>query len=135
MDINDVMDDLAARLRGVPGLRVYDSPADQAAVPAAIVALPDSLNFDAAYSRGLDRTEVPIVLVVSKAMDRAARLHIGSYCAATGAKSVKRVLETGTYTSFDTLRLAGWDFGPILLGTTEYMGAVGIAEITGQGGS
>lgn len=128
------MEDLAARLRSIPDLRVHDSPPGSVSPPAAVVGFPDAVTFDAGYHRGLDRLEIPIIVVVGKPSEAAARHNLNVYCASTGAKSIKQVLESASYDAFDTLRLAGFEFAVITIGTTDYLAAVGTAEITGTGG-
>lgn len=92
LDINLVMDALGEALKvidggypgytaGYPGtpLRVYDYPADQVSVPAAIVALPEVVQYDETYARGSDHAIFPIHVLVSKVSDRASRDAVTAY--------------------------------------------------------
>lgn len=95
MNLGDVMDEVAGRLKAIPALRVHPFPADTVNPPAAVVAWPDRYDFDETYGRGSDRLTVPLVVVVARVPDRAARDQLSKYCNGTGASSVKLALETG----------------------------------------
>lgn len=131
MDLRFVMAEVSGLLGMVPGLRVPDWPPGSVAPPAAVVAYPDSYRFGGGVSSGLDRIDIPIYVVVGKPTEQAALDNICRYCDKTGSHSIKQVLESATYTAFDTLRVSGFDFEPILIGKIEYMAAIATAEITG----
>lgn len=73
MILGDVMDEVGDRLDTIPGLRVYRYPADSVAPPAAVVTYPLEYRFDEAYTRGMDRMSLPVVVLVGKVSDRASR--------------------------------------------------------------
>lgn len=95
LDLNAVMDAIGARLLGVTGLRVYDYAADAAAPPAAIVALPETVEYDTVAGRGADRVVIPVTVLVGKVSDRAARDQLAQYVSGTGASSIKTAIESG----------------------------------------
>jgi hypothetical protein len=95
MDLAAVMDEVAARLDTIDGLRVYAYPADNVHPPAAVVTYPD-IAFDSAYQRGSDRMTLPVVLLIGKVSARASRDLVAVYAHGSGVKSIKRVLEAGT---------------------------------------
>lgn len=134
MDLNDVMDEIATQLDTISGLRVHDHPPGSVTPPAGIVSYPDRVDFDETYGRGMDRIRnLPVVVVVGKATDRTARTRINGYASATGASSVKAVLEAGTYTSFSTIRVASVEFDVVTIGTIDYIAAMFALDIAGQG--
>jgi hypothetical protein len=133
MDLDDVMDAVAARLDTISGLRCFAYPPDDVQPPAAIVSYPDDVTFDATYGRGMDRMTVPVWLVVSQNTDRTSRTALAAYCAGSGASSVKQVLESGTYTAFDTLRVTGIEFEWVEIGGTRYVAARFELDIAGTG--
>lgn len=96
LDLNATMDAIGARLVGVTGLRVYDYAADAAAPPAAIVALPETVEYDVVAGRGSDRVVIPVTVLVGRVSDRAARDQLAQYVSGTGALSVKSAVEGGT---------------------------------------
>jgi len=128
-----VMDEIGDRLATIDGLRVYRYPPDDATAPAAIVSYPDRGEFDAAYGRGMDKLTIPIVVVVAKPSARSARDRIAAYCDGSGPASIKQVLEAGTYTTFNTIRVTEFEIHVVTVGTTDYLAAVFSAEISGKG--
>lgn len=93
LDLNAVMDAIGTRLATVTGLRVYDYAADAAAPPAAIVSLPQTVEYDTVSGRGADRVVVPVLVLVGKVSDRAARDQIAQYVSGTGSLSIKTAIE------------------------------------------
>ncbi len=122
LNLNAVMDGLGVRLTAVTGLRVYDYPSDNAAVPAAIVGLPSDGEYDYTKARGSDRVVVPVTLLIGKVSDRASRDKLSDYVAGAGSKSVKAAIESDRtlagavssvavrFPSIDIITLAGIDY-------------------------
>lgn len=135
MDLAQVMDAVAARLDTIAGLRVSAHPTGSITPPAAVVTYPERIDFDHAYGRGMDRIDLPVVLTVGKASDRTARDRLAAYCDGSGADSVKAVLESGTYTEFDTVRVTGVEFDVVTIGGVDYLAALFALDITGEGTS
>lgn len=137
MILGDVMDQIGDQLDTINGLRVFRYPPDQPPpAPAAIVTYPDTYTYDATYGRGMDRiSDLPVVLLVGKVSDRASRDAIAKYVDGSGAESVKAVIEAGTYTAFDTVRVASVAFDRITFGGqgNEYLAATFTLDIAGQG--
>lgn len=137
MNLADVMDQIGDRLDTIPDLRVFRWPPDQPpAPPAAIVTYPDTYTYDETYGRGMDRiSSLPVVLLVGKVSDRTARDRIAKYVSGSGPESVKAVLESGTYSAFDMVRVVSVEFDRITFGGTgnEYLSATLSLDIAGQG--
>ena len=130
MDLAAVMDELGDRLATINGLRVHRWPPDNISPPAAIVSYPDSYEFDSTYSRGMDRVEVPVVVVVGKVSERAARARLSGYIAGSGPASVKHVLERAVDPSWLEVAAGSNVFTP-LDGALQITGDVDLrAEIT-----
>lgn len=127
------MDEVAARARTIEGLQAYGWPKGNVSPPAAIVSYPDGYTFDATYGRGEDTMSLPLVLVVGLANDRAARDNLGAYCDGSGGRSIKQVLESGTYTSFGELRVASVEFDVVQIGGVDYLAALYTLDISGEG--
>lgn len=126
LDLNAVMDAIGTRLVGVTGLRVYDYAADAAAPPAAIVALPEIVEYDAVAGRGADRTVIPVTVLVGKVSDRAARDQLAQYVSGAGASSVKAAIE-GTDSTMggacQTVRVTAANVNVVTVGGIDYLGA------------
>ena len=132
MNIADVMDEIATQLDTIAGLRVVAHWPGSISPPTAIVAMPDT-TFDETYGRGMDRMQMPVVLAVGKVVDRSARDAVAAYVNGSGPKSVKQVVEAGTYTAFDTVRVMSAEFDTYAFGAVEHLVAVFQLDIAGDG--
>jgi len=101
--------------------------------PAAIVSYPDAIDFDQTGARGSDRLTLPVVLVVGRVSLRSARDDLGSFVDGSGARSIKAILESGTYTAFHELRVVNASFDVVRLGGTDYIAALFDIDIFGSG--
>lgn len=133
MILKDVMTDIGTRLKTISGLRVYDFPSDSITPPAAIIAYPDEIVYDATYGRGMDRMTLPVLVLAGKANDRAARNNLVGYADGTGAGSIKSVIESGSYTSFHEVRVVRVEFDVVRVASNDYAAALFDLDITGQG--
>lgn len=136
MNLAGVMDQIAAQLDTITGLRVNAYPDGQINTPAAVVAMPESITFDETGGRGSDSMILHVVVLVSGTNARVARNQLAAYCDGSGPRSVKAVLEAGTYTAFDVngLRVSGVDFDVYQeSGAGPYPCAIFTLTITGSG--
>jgi hypothetical protein len=134
VNLGDVMDQVAARLDFIDGLRCFAFPPDSLSPPAAWIAYPEAYEYDAAYSRGMDRiTNLGVVVAVGKVSDRSSRDLVSQYVDGSGSTSVKAVLESGAYSAFHTLRVTEVTFDTITRGGTDYLAALFTLDIVGQG--
>lgn len=136
MILADVMDEVAARLGTIQGLRAYEFPPDKVDVPAAVVSYPDEYTYDGTYRRGADRMTLPVVAVVGRASDRASRDLLGAYVDGDGPSSFKRVLESEdlpAYTTFDSVRVTNVEFDVVRIGGVDYVAALFDLDILGSG--
>lgn len=129
LNINAVMDGLGARLATIAGLRVFDYPPDNASPPAAIVGLPTALEYDATKGRGVDRCVVPVMVVVGRVAERAARDAVSLYLAGAGASSVKAAVDGPLGGSAHTARVMEARVEVVTLGGVEYLGATFDVEV------
>lgn len=133
MNLADVMDEVATRLDTISGLRVFAYPPDRVEPPSAIVSYPGTYTYDETYGRGMDRMTLPVVVVVGKVSQRSARDALGAYVDGSGASSVKAVLESGTYTELDSLRVMSVEFDVVTIAGTDYVAALFDVDIAGSG--
>jgi hypothetical protein len=133
MNLDDVMQALADRLDTITGLRVHAHPPDKITPPAAVVTYPDRVDYDQTYARGMDRLELPVVVLVGKVSARASRDDLARFVDGSGAASVKAVIESGTYTAFDTVRVTEAVFDIVSMAGVEYLSATFTCDITGSG--
>lgn len=125
LDLNAVMDAIGARLVGVTGLRVYDYAADAASPPAAIVALPDVVEYDETGLRALDRVVIPVTVLVGRVSDRAARDQLAKFVSGTGTSSIKTAIEVDPPLggAAQTVRVIGARTEIVTIQAIEYLGA------------
>lgn len=133
MIIKDVMDAVAARLDTIEGLRVFGYPADDAKPPFAIVDFPDEYVYDETYGRGMDRMTLPVTVYVPRNVDRTLPDQMSAYASGSGPRSVKAVLESGTYTAFDTIRVSRAEFDWPTYAGNQYLAGLFTLDIAGRG--
>jgi hypothetical protein len=131
--VDDVAGEIVTQLETIDGLRCHKGPPDSITPPAGILVLPDSIDFDQTYGRGSDRITWPLLVVVGRVSDRTVMTRIGAYCDGSGARSVKAVVEAGTYTAFDSLRVTRVEFDVLNWQNTDYHAAIFELDIFGQG--
>jgi hypothetical protein len=63
----------------------------------------------------------------------ASRDLVAAYADGSGARSVKAVLESGTYNAFDSIRVTGCEFDVLNVAGADYLAALFDLDIAGQG--
>lgn len=128
------MDELAAELDTIAGLRVFAYPTDSVPAPAAVVGYPEKITFDQTMGRGVDKITFPIFVVVGRVTDRSARDLLSVYCDGTGAKSVKAVLNAGApWVAMASVRTGDIDFTTVTVAGIDYLTAVFTVDVYGTG--
>lgn len=134
MNLNTVMDEIGQKLGAITGLRVFDYPPPTVVPPAGIVSYPERIEYDQTYGRGMDRIRaLPVIIVVGKATDRAARDTAAAWAAGSGAGSVKAVLEAASYSSCDVLVVTQCSFDVVTIAGVDYIAAMFELDIAGGG--
>lgn len=127
-----MMDQLSARLDTIDGLRVFEF-GQKVTPPGAVMTLPDEITYDETYGRGTDTMALVAGILVGRTTDRTAWRACAAYAAGSGAKSVKAVLESGTYAAFDYVRVASCKFDVWTEQGTPYLVAAFDLEVVGSG--
>lgn len=133
MNLADVMQEVADQLDTIADLRVYPHPPDTILPPVGFVSYPDDYEFDGGYGRGMDRMTLPVVIAIGKASDWSTAERLGAYCDGSGASSVKAVVEAGTWTACDTVRVMSVEFDVVTIAGADYMAAMFNLDVVGQG--
>lgn len=133
MELDSVMDEIAAQLDLIDGLNVHAHPVGSVTPPAAVLTYPDDFKYDESYGGGTDRMTLPVVLVVGKASDRGARDKLASYVNRTGPASIKAALESGAYQAFDEVHVPSVEFDVVRIAQTDYLAATFELDIIGEG--
>lgn len=133
MDLGSVMDDLGDALATIEGLRVFPYWADRVTAPAAIVGWPDPLTYDAAMTRGGDRVELPLMVLVGKVDARSSRDALSQYANGSGSSSVKAAIESHNAIAYHSARVTRCEFGVMSVAGTEYLAATFLIDLIGTG--
>lgn len=132
MDVDAVIVEIADQLRTIEGLEVFDEiPGKLAKTPAAVVAWPESIMFDAGGRRSTDTLMIPIVVCLTRNVPRVGRRELGGFASGRGARSVKTVLEGGAYATIRGIIVADGLFDVVSFGGTEYIAVVLTANVKG----
>jgi len=127
------MDEVGARLGTIAGLRVTPYPPEKITPPAGFIGYPEDLEFGQTYVRGSDKMTLPVVIAEKLTPARSVRKRLTDYCDGAGAKSVKAVLESGTYTQFHVITVQRVEFDPVTIAGVDMLAAVFTCEIVGSG--
>lgn len=135
MNLTAVAEEIATRLDTIDGLRCFAYQPQAITPPAGIVLnpAPGDIVYDATYGRGMDRIKLPVLLLAGRSDNRSAQDAIRAYLDGAGPRSIKAVLESGSYTSLHTLRVQTAGVDGVLMGGVEYLAALLSLDITGQG--
>lgn len=132
MDIDAVIVEIADQLRTIDGLEVFDEiPGKLAKTPAAVVAWPESITFDAGGRRSTDTLMIPVVVCLSRNVPRVGRRELGGFASGSGVRSVKTVLEGGVYATIRGIIVGDGLFDVVAFGGTEYIAVVFTANVKG----
>lgn len=121
--ITNIRTGLATRLATISGLRTAATMPDLPNPPIAIV-IPDNINFDDTFHRGMDTLTFRIFLVVGRADERTAQNSLDGYCATSGATSIKAAIEgdkTLGGNAFDCRVTDMRSYGSVLISETNYL--------------
>lgn len=132
MDLDLLMTEIGTALDTITGLRIA-KVGEKPIPPAAYVAYPSEIVYDATYGRGSDTMALEVVVVVGKTVDRTARKHIAAYCNGSGSASIKATLDGYAWTKCDSLRVSKVEFDVVSIAAVDHMAAIFSIDITGSG--
>jgi hypothetical protein len=135
VDLYSVATQIGAALATVtPALRVYPYGTVKIEAPAAVFALPDSLDYHQSYGTGAEKISDAAVLVMLRDHTRRTSFKtLSDYVKPTGSTSVKAALETYAYTTCDNVTVTRVDFDIIGMGGADYLSALFHLDIFGTG--
>lgn len=134
MDLDEVSNEVRTALAAITGLRRPPWGAEKISAPAAIVTLPERIDFDSTYGRGKDHyPDMQVVVLVARPTSPAARRAIAKYADGSGPKSVKAAIEARTYTSCDEVHVSWCEFTDAKYNGTDYLACVFHLDIIGKG--
>lgn len=139
MNLTAVMDQVADALRTVTGFKfVHAFPPPSVVPPVGIVSYPEKIEYDQTHGRGMDRIRnLPVVVVVGKATDRAARDRVAAWSTPVGEGSIKQGLESaferGALPAIQYLSVLSCDFDVVTIAGVDYLAAMFAVDIAGSG--
>ena len=133
MDLDAVADELATALKTISGLHVPEWGVQRIHSPAAVIPLPERIDYDSTYGRGSDHfPDLEVIVLVANPTQPAARRAVAEYADGSGAKSVKAAVEAHAYTSCDSVRVAWAEFDSAKYAGTDYLAAIFHLDIVGK---
>jgi hypothetical protein len=135
VDLEAVAADLADALGAIEGLSVPEWGVQRLTdLPAALITLPERVEYDGTYQRGTDLIpDWTVVVLMARPADPEARRLIAGYAAGSGPKSVKQAIEAHTYTACGEPRVTSAEFDVLTYAGNDYLAAIFHLDISGQG--
>jgi hypothetical protein len=136
MDVYALRAEIAATLRTITGLRAYEWAQGTVSTPAALPGWPDRVDYGQTYGRGASHIpDLPVLIVVGQASQRAAAKKLGEYVAETGAKSITAKLEarTGSWVACDAVTVSWVGFPAAQIAGVDYLTAEFHLDVFGRG--
>jgi hypothetical protein len=132
VDLAAVMTEVAAAAATVTGLRTSSWSDKSVLPPAALVDLPNEINYrDAQYGERID--DLPLILLVGAATQRTAVTRLAAYLKGTGASSVKAAVEAYAYTSADSVTVRRVEITTAKVAAIDYLAAIFHLDVYGKG--
>jgi hypothetical protein len=138
MDLFAVMAEVATVCKTLPGMagRVAEWDVGTVTGNSILVTLPEEIEFDLTYGRGLDKfSDLLVMLLLPRGNVRAAYKTMGPYVKGSGASSVKAKLEAYTYTTCDRVIVTRCGFDEVAdRAGVPYLAATFHTDVYGNGG-
>lgn len=134
--IVDILDEIAAKVRAVPGVVSYEWDVERiATVPAVLVGLPDRAQYRTSYSRRGKKLTISLVVLVSKSNARAAQKKLLPFMENSGPQSVFLLVDSEftTYATCDDVTVVECTPDIWINAGVPYLGAEFIIDVTATG--
>jgi hypothetical protein len=128
-----VLQEIAAAVDTIDGLNCFWYAPDRITPPAFIVDIPESIDFNATYARGMDVANLEAFLLVGKADDKASLQQLAPYCDGSGDKSIIQKLQSRKYESCADVTVPKVEFDVIKIGGTDHLAARFTITASGSG--
>lgn len=127
MIIKNCMTQIGDRLETIDPLRVHPYEADEISCPAGLVSLPGNINYK--MTKGGKSALLEVTILVTEVDSRVRLDQIAPYADSDGMRSVVQVLESGTYTAFDSINVLSSRFQIVTIAGTSYLACIFTVEI------
>jgi len=131
--LTQIRTDIATRLGQIDGLNCYSRIPDMLEAPAAVVGMPDPVEYGVTFGPTGATWTIPVRLYVSRFDAENAQDIVDEFIAPTGDSSVKQAVEDETVTI-----TSGWhavnvasaqEFGAYRVGDIDYLGCEFTVEV------
>lgn len=134
MDLYQVATQTGTALRTITGLRVYEYGTKAIAAPAAVFALPQSLDFHQAYGQGAELLkDAAVIALVRDTERRVAFKQLAAYCKGSGAGTIRAALEGFAWTACDSATVTSVDFDVFPYNGADYLAGIFHVDYFGSG--
>lgn len=133
MIIADVAAELAERLQTIPKLNGFPYWVKKVPVPGFTVGLPERIEYDQTYGRGLDKITFPVLVLVGMVSSAQSARDLDAYMDGSGARSFKAVLNPTGWSSCDDVFVVTAVPDTYLSGGVTLLGAEFTVDVYGQG--
>ena len=134
--IEDILNEIAAKVRAVDGAVAYEWDNDRiATVPAVLVGLPDRVMYRTVYGPRSKKLTVSLVVLVSRANARSAQKTLLPFIENEGDRSVFRLVDSAftTYTMCDDVTVVECEPDVWINAGVSYLGAEFTLAVTATG--
>lgn len=130
MDLEAVMDEVAACMRQVPGLRAHGWPVGKVTPPAAVVNYPTSADYQVDGASW--RISLPLVIAFGRPNVKQTRNKLAAYLNGSGAASVRQLVDDYAWTSCDSVTCTDADVDVVAVANVEYLAALFTLDVIGS---
>jgi hypothetical protein len=125
-DLSTIVAAIETNLASITGLRTFDVFQGQVPTPAAVIELPDRIDYDQTFASATDGWTINVVVLVSRASERGGRKKLIDYLDGAGATSVKTAIESDVTlggAAKTTMVREAKQIGRYTIDGVEYLGA------------
>ncbi len=134
MNLKEVMEEIADKLKHFTGLNVFDYPVDSVTPPAGILSYPERIEYDVTYQAGeMMFWNLPVYMVTDRVDSKSARNQVAKWTDPNGVNSVKTYLDKENYNSCDDVQVVSATFDTMTVAGIDYLVAVFELNVTGEG--
>jgi hypothetical protein len=123
--VSELRDGLKVNLATISGLRTTDTVPDNPNPPIAVI-LPQSVEYDNAFNRGMNTYTFSVLVIVHRVSERSAQNSLDTYISSTGSSSIKLALEsdkTLNGKAYDLRVSEMRNYGELTIGEINYLSA------------
>lgn len=134
MNLKDVMEEIAEKLRTFLGVTAYSYPTDTVVPPAAILSFPDRIAYDVTYRQGeAFFWNLPLYMVTNRVDGKTARNVLSEWADVNGNKSIQQYLSNTRYSTCGSVQVVNATFDVVTIAGIDYMAVVFELNVSGEG--